>query len=63
MQLSEEYARQARMQMDVDEPSIEALQTILLIHRAFNAAGKGRKAYMLLCRYIKFAGLNAVNAL
>ena len=47
--------------MDVDEPSITALQTTLLIHRAFNAAGKGRKAYMLLSQYSEIAYMRFTN--
>ena len=49
VRVSEEYAGQARAQVDIDEPSIEALQTLLLVHRAYYALGKGRKAYMLQC--------------
>ena len=47
VRVSEEYAGQARAQVDADEPSIEALQTLLLVHRAYFALGKGRKAYMI----------------
>lgn len=45
---SEEYATRARLDIDIDEPSIEALQACLLLVIAFIAAGKGKKAYMLL---------------
>ncbi|KAK7716960.1 hypothetical protein SLS64_000904 [Diaporthe eres] len=48
VKLSEEYATRARMEIDLDEPSIDALQACLLLVTAFTAAGKGKKAYMLL---------------
>lgn len=48
MKLSEEYAIRARLELDIDEPSIDALQACLLLVIAFIAAGKGKKAYMLL---------------
>ena len=48
VRLSEDYATEAREAMDVDEPSIEGLQTLLLVRIAFFAAGKGKKSYMLL---------------
>lgn len=34
--------------MDSDEPSMDALQALLLLVTAFTAAGRGRKAYMLM---------------
>ncbi|KAI1799099.1 fungal-specific transcription factor domain-containing protein [Daldinia bambusicola] len=46
--LSEEYALRSRSEIDEDEPSIDTLQTLLLLVTAFTAAGKGKKAYMLL---------------
>jgi hypothetical protein len=48
--LSEEYAIKARTELDIDDPSIDNLQTLLLLSVAFIAAGKGKKAYMLLCK-------------
>jgi hypothetical protein len=48
VKLSEEYATRARAEIDLDEPSIDALQACLLLVTAFTAAGKGKKAYMLL---------------
>jgi len=48
VRLSEEYAAQARLNIDTDEPSIDALQALLLLVTAFTAAGRGKKAYMLL---------------
>ena len=36
------------MELDIDEPSIEALQTLLLLAQASYQAGKGKKTYMLL---------------
>ncbi|KAI0853134.1 fungal-specific transcription factor domain-containing protein [Daldinia vernicosa] len=46
--LSEDYALRSRGGIDADEPSIDALQALLLLVTAFTAAGKGKKAYMLL---------------
>ncbi|OTB16439.1 hypothetical protein K445DRAFT_316716 [Daldinia sp. EC12] len=46
--LSEEYALRSRSEIDEDEPCIDTLQALLLLVTAFTAAGKGKKAYMLL---------------
>ncbi|KAL4755163.1 type I 3-dehydroquinase-domain-containing protein [Aspergillus terricola var. indicus] len=43
-----EYARQARRMIDIDQPSIENLQTLLLLCQTFYAYGCGKKAYMTL---------------
>ncbi|KAL5000647.1 type I 3-dehydroquinase-domain-containing protein [Aspergillus recurvatus] len=43
-----EYARQARRMVDIDQPSIENLQTLLLLCQTFYAYGCGKKAYMTL---------------
>jgi hypothetical protein len=48
VKLGEDYASRARAEIDTDEPSIEALQALLLLVTAFTAAGKGKKAYMML---------------
>ncbi|KLU92081.1 hypothetical protein MAPG_11028 [Magnaporthiopsis poae ATCC 64411] len=53
--LSEEYALRARTEIDTDEPSIDALQALLLTATAFTAMGRGRKAYMLLTSGIGMA--------
>lgn len=50
VRLSEEYALRARRDLDIDDLSIDCLQALLLLSEAFTAAGKGRKAYMMLCR-------------
>lgn len=42
-------ALQARRMIDVDNPTIEALQTLLLLSQAFYAYGLGKKAYMTFC--------------
>ncbi|EJT80273.1 hypothetical protein GGTG_00276 [Gaeumannomyces tritici R3-111a-1] len=55
VQLSEEYALRARNEIDTDEPSIDALQALLLTATAFTAMGRGRKAYMLLTSGIGMA--------
>lgn len=48
--LSEDFASRARAEIDTDEPSVDALQALLLLVIAFTAAGKGKKAYMLMSR-------------
>lgn len=48
MNLSEDYAMRSRTELDVDEPSVDALQALLLLVTAFTGLGKGKKAYMLL---------------
>ena len=50
--MSEEYAIQARRQIDVDEPSMTGLQSLLLLHIAFSASGNGKKAYTFLSKII-----------
>lgn len=42
-------ALQARAMIDVDNPTVEALQTLLLLSQAFYAYGMGKKAYMTFC--------------
>jgi hypothetical protein len=48
VRLSEDYALRARTEVDIDEPNIDTLQSLLLLSVAFTAAGKGKKAYMML---------------
>lgn len=43
-----DYARRARQEIDIDEPSIEALQALMLLSQASFQMGKGKKTYMLL---------------
>lgn len=50
VKLSEDYAAKSRSEIDTDEPSVDALQALMLLVLAFTAAGKGKKAYMLLSR-------------
>ena len=45
-----EYALQARRMVDVDNPTIENLQTLLLLSQTFFAHGLGKKAYMTFCK-------------
>ena len=40
----------ARTELDIDDPSIDCLQALLLLAIAYTAAGKGKKAYMMLGR-------------
>lgn len=53
--MSEDYAARARSEVDTDEPSVDALQALLLLVIAFTAAGKGKKAYMLLTSAVGMA--------
>ncbi|KAI1416245.1 hypothetical protein F5Y13DRAFT_206254 [Hypoxylon sp. FL1857] len=55
IKLSEDYALRSRSEIDTDEPSIDALQALLLLVTAFTAVGKGKKAYMLLTNAIGMA--------
>ncbi|KAK4237422.1 nitrogen assimilation transcription factor nit-4 [Achaetomium macrosporum] len=55
VKLSEEYAAKARLGVDTDEPSVDALQTLVLLVTAFTASGKGKKAYMLLTNAVGMA--------
>ena len=48
VRLSEDYALRARTELDIDDPRIDTLQSLLLLGVAFTAAGKGKKAYMML---------------
>lgn len=48
VRLSEEYAGKARAEVNIDEPSVETLQALLLLTVSFIALGNGKKAYMLL---------------
>lgn len=49
MRLSDYYSALARTEINLDEPTIDGMQTCLLLTLAFIATGKGKKAYMLLC--------------
>ncbi|KAK4039165.1 fungal transcriptional regulatory-like protein [Parachaetomium inaequale] len=55
VKLSEEYAAKARSEIDTDEPSVDALQALVLLVTAFTASGKGKKAYMLLTSAVGMA--------
>lgn len=48
VRVGHDYYRRARMELDVDEPSIESLQALLLLTQAAFQQGKGKKAYMHL---------------
>jgi hypothetical protein len=43
------YALKARQEVDIDNPTIEGLQTLLLLSMVFFAYGLGKKTYMTLC--------------
>lgn len=36
----------------MDDPCVDAVQTLLLLVLAFTAAGRGKKAYMLMGTYV-----------
>ncbi|KAH6690623.1 fungal-specific transcription factor domain-containing protein [Plectosphaerella plurivora] len=55
VRLSEDYAARSRTELDTDEPSVDALQALLLLVIAFTAAGKGKKAYMLMTNAVGMA--------
>ncbi|KAK8120589.1 hypothetical protein PG999_004709 [Apiospora kogelbergensis] len=55
VRLGEEYAVRARTEIGTDEPSVDALQALLLLVIAFTAAGKGKKAYMLMTNAVGMA--------
>ncbi|KAK0651579.1 fungal-specific transcription factor domain-containing protein [Cercophora newfieldiana] len=55
VKLSEDYAARSRAELDADEPSVDALQALMLLVIAFTAAGKGKKAYMLLSNAVGMA--------
>jgi hypothetical protein len=42
-------ALQARRMIDVDNPTIDGLQSLLLLSQAFFSYGLGKKAYMTFC--------------
>lgn len=44
-------ALQARRMIDVDNPTVEGLQSLLLLSQAFFAYGLGKKAYMTFCMF------------
>ncbi len=49
--MSQDHASRARAEIDVDEPTVDGLQALLLLVIAFTAAGRGKKAYMMMCRF------------
>ncbi|KAH6988730.1 fungal-specific transcription factor domain-containing protein [Ilyonectria destructans] len=46
--LSDDFATRVRREISTDDPSIDALQALLLLVSAFTASGRGKKAYMLM---------------
>ncbi|PHH87403.1 hypothetical protein CDD83_8922 [Cordyceps sp. RAO-2017] len=59
--LGDDFAVSARRGVDVDEPSIDGLQALLLLVLAFIASGKGKKAYMLMTCAIGMATALELN--
>lgn len=47
----QEFATQSRARINTDEPSVDALQALLLLVLASMAAGKGKAAYSLMSKY------------
>jgi hypothetical protein len=57
-----EYSRRSRLELDIDEPSIEALQTLMLLSQASFQLGKGKKTFMLLSTHCGMAALSSTNS-
>ncbi|PSN63960.1 hypothetical protein BS50DRAFT_93643 [Corynespora cassiicola Philippines] len=55
VRVGQEYARRARQELDIDEPSVETLQTLMLLSQASFQMGKGKKTFMLLTSAISMA--------
>ncbi|EFX03274.1 fungal specific transcription factor domain containing protein [Grosmannia clavigera kw1407] len=53
--MGEAYVQRARAEIEMDEPTVDGLQALLLLTLSFNASGKGKKAYMLLTSAIGMA--------
>jgi hypothetical protein len=41
-----DYALQARRMVDIDQPTMDGLQALLLLSQTYFAHGLGKKAYM-----------------
>jgi len=52
---SQEYLAQCRAEIDVDEPSIDHLQALLLLTMASFQNGRGKRSYMLLSHAVSMA--------
>lgn len=52
---AQDYAKRARADLDIDEPSTEGLQTLLLLSQAMFQEGQGKKAYMYLTSAVSMA--------
>lgn len=48
VRLSEDYAGRSRAELDIDDPTLDTIQSLLLLAISFTAAGRGKKAYMML---------------
>ncbi|KAI8933976.1 hypothetical protein NX059_008749 [Plenodomus lindquistii] len=56
VRIGQEYARRARLEIiDIDEPSIETLQTLMLLSQANFQLGNGKKTFMLLTSALSMA--------
>ncbi|KAI0543907.1 fungal-specific transcription factor domain-containing protein [Xylaria curta] len=55
VRMSEDFASMSRKEIDIDEPTVDSLQALLLLVIAYIASGKGKKAYMLLTNAIGMA--------
>lgn len=66
VRVGNDYYRRARMELDVDEPTIETLQALLLLAQAAFQQGKGKKAYMHLSKFYAslslFTNLSSVTS-
>lgn len=51
----EYYAGRSRSYIDMEDPSLENVQALLLLSVAYLSLGKGKKSYMLLGGFLKTA--------
>jgi hypothetical protein len=58
--ISKEYALKSRQELDIDEPSMDGLQCLVLLSQHGYQAGQGRKAYMYLCKSNVFSGRSLI---
>jgi hypothetical protein len=59
VRIGQDYARRARLELEIDEPSIETLQTLMLLSQASFQLGKGKKTFMLLSKETINLGIRA----
>ena len=55
LRTSQQYASQSRAEIDVDEPTVDHLQALLLLSMASYQSGQGKRSHMLLSHAISIA--------